>query len=238
MLQYRDITLVPFDSQSYLAVACDSSAGVGEKPGDCIQSDARLVAAMCLRVPLLELLCIGAQPVMIVDTLGNEMFPTGEQMIQGIKAELAASPFSDLPLNGSTEENFLTQSTSIGVTVIGKCSTLPSPQLKAGALLWLLGEPLVGAEVLEHLDSIVDYACVQELFSQPGVLDMLPVGSKGIQYEAGEMGKPHHLYVRFEDTEVDLVKSGGPSTSLLIAAEPEVDLSTVPQVRFLGRFVN
>ena len=36
-----------------------------------------ITAAFCLRVPLMELLCYGAEPIAVIDLIGNEYAPTG-----------------------------------------------------------------------------------------------------------------------------------------------------------------
>ncbi|MDN5951463.1 MAG: hypothetical protein L0H66_04375, partial [Loigolactobacillus coryniformis] len=102
MSQFRDLTLLPLSTTEQLVIACDSSAGIGAKQADMVSVPTEVMSAYCLRVPLLELLCFGAQPLMVIDTVGNEMQPTGKLVIAGLRQELAKADLAELPLNGST----------------------------------------------------------------------------------------------------------------------------------------
>lgn len=79
--QFRDLSLLPISATETLVIACDSSAGIGEKKADVVAVDPAITAAYSLRVPLLELTCFGAQPIAVVDTIGNEMVPTGKKSL-------------------------------------------------------------------------------------------------------------------------------------------------------------
>lgn len=71
-----------------LVIACDSTAGIGEKQQDIVEIDPAITAAYCLRVPLMELFCFGAEPIAVIDLIGNEYETTGRRMLKGIKKEL------------------------------------------------------------------------------------------------------------------------------------------------------
>lgn len=217
--KFRDLTILAFTSEKKLVIACDSSAAIGEKEHDQVAISAETVAAYCLRVPLLELLCFGAQPLCVVDLIGNEYAPTGRRMLQGIRDELDKAGLAELPVNGSTEENMTTTTSSIGVTLIGEVATdHPLPKIVSDAVLLQLGTPYVGNEVTENLAGIFSYDVVVKLREEAGVRDMLPVGSQGIRYEAENMAGNSGLQVTFDTTE-ELEKSAGPATVVLIAAD-------------------
>ncbi|WP_243686039.1 AIR synthase related protein [Lentilactobacillus rapi] len=126
--QFRDLSLVKLDAHNTLVIACDCSAGIGEKRFDEVLIDPAITAAYSVRVPLMELMCFGADPVTVVDTIGNELQPTGERIIWGIQQELKRAGLAGIPLNGSTEDNMQTQTTSIGVTVVAKLMRPMSPR--------------------------------------------------------------------------------------------------------------
>jgi len=65
--RFRD--LLVFEATGSLVIACDSIGGIGPKPADTIAADARTTAHFGVRVPLLEVLCAGARPIALVDTL-------------------------------------------------------------------------------------------------------------------------------------------------------------------------
>lgn len=230
---FRDLTILPFSADKNLVIACDSSAGIGEKEADAVQVDPGITAAFCLRVPLLELYCFGAKPICIVDLIGNEYQPTGAKMISGIKGEMARAGIPELPLNGSTEENMTTLTSSVGITVIGeRAAGQTMPVIDQDCDLLQLGEPYVGNEVVAHLETIFSYESVRQLRQEAGVLDMLPVGSKGVKYEANQMIQAGDQIAFL--TEEDLEKSAGPATVILLAvtkAASEKLLARYPELR-------
>lgn len=237
--KFRDLTILPISPEKNLVVACDSSAAIGEKKQDQVKISAEVMAAFCLRVPLMELLCFGAKPLCVVDLIGNEYEPTGKKMLQGIREELKKADFAHLPVNGSTEENMITASSSIGITLIGEIASAQAlPNISADASLLLLGTPYVGKEVAENLQKIFSYDTVKEIRREAGVLDMLPVGSKGIRYEAEMMCQSSGCHVQF-DTTADLEKSAGPATAVLIAvsaSKAETLLEKYKTLRKIGTF--
>lgn len=241
--KYRDLTLLEITSDVMLAIACDSSASIGRKNNDSVQIDPEVVAACCLRVPLFELLCVGAEPISIVDVIGNEYEPTGKRMIAGIKSEMKKAGLSELPLNGSTEENMVTTMSSLGITVTGKFNEkFVKPVIKATDYLFQLGSPYVGNEVIENLSTLCDYQDLYELKQEVSVVDLLPVGSKGIKYEGDLMAKENGLTLDFYEPEnSELKKSAGPSTVVLVAVSNEHKEEFIkkhPQLIELGQFKN
>lgn len=241
--QYRDLTLLEITSDIMLAIACDSSASIGRKEHDEVQINPEVVAACCLRVPLFELLCVGAEPISIIDVIGNEYEPTGRRMIAGIKSEMKKAGLSQLPLNGSTEENMTTTMSSLGITVTGQFEDkFIKPTIKSMDYLFQLGSPYVGNEVIENLSTLCDYQDLYELRQESSVVDLLPVGSKGIEYEGRLMAEENGLVIDFYEPEnLELKKSAGPSTVVLVAVLSEFKEEFIkkhPQLIELGQFKN
>lgn len=219
--RFRDLSVVPTSPTTALVIACDSSAGIGEKPLDAVQIDSAITAAYSLRVPLLELLCFGARPIAVVDTVGNEMVPTGRRVIQGLKRELTKAGFYDIPLNGSTEDNMPTRTTAIGVTVIGQINRkdIPTTSIDDSLIVYQLGTPYVGEAVKAHLATIFSYDQVRTIRATPAVVDMLPVGSKGIANELAQMAATHTAKISavVDLADSEFTQSAGPATVLLVA---------------------
>ncbi|MBO0452155.1 hypothetical protein IGK47_002055 [Enterococcus sp. AZ007] len=237
--EYRDLSILPFSNESSLVIACDSSAGIGKKEQDVVTIDPAITAAFCLRVPLMELFCYGAVPIAVVDLIGNEYNPTGKQMLDGIKAELAKAGLSHLPLNGSTEENMLTKTTSLGITVIAQASAKKeSFKMQEDCSLLQLGHPYVGEMVVKNQKNIFSYSLVKDIKKESGVLDMLPVGSKGIRYEAQLMAKNSEYHVIFsEEDGIDC--SAGPATVILLAVKKKAEadiLARYAEIKKIGEF--
>lgn len=236
---YRDLSILPISHEKWLVIACDSSAGIGEKESDEVRIDPAVTAAFCLRVPLMELLCFGATPIAVIDLIGNEREPTGARMLEGIKAELARAELSSISLNGSTEENIHTKTTSVGITVIGETLARKEPFIMQEACALLqLGRPYVGDMVVKNQDRIFSYPLVKKIKEEPGVLDMLPVGSKGIRYEATLMAENSDFQIEFlKEDELDC--SAGPATVLLAAVKKEAEaalLARYAELRKIGEF--
>lgn len=218
----RDLTLVALGQGRELVIACDSCGGIGLKPGDALQVDPFLTGRFTARVVLFEVMCAGAEVIGLTNAVCNEMEPTGRQILTGIQAELEAAHIDGLVLTGSTEENFATVSTAVGMTALGLASRrdLRVNTCKAGTWLVAVGEPKVGSEVLaSQPGEIPGYEVIRELLALEEVAEIVPVGSKGILYEARELAKNNGLTLVVNDkVKVNTVKSAGPCTVILVAA--------------------
>ncbi|WP_225362287.1 hypothetical protein [Secundilactobacillus silagei] len=217
MNSFRDLTLIDLPSGDSLVIACDVSAGIGAKKDDAVTSPINVVAAGSLRVVLLELICFGAKLLCVVDTLGNEMDPTGVQVIKALKAELASAGLSDVPINGSTEDNMATLTTSVGITAIAQNERV-ARKADGTVSVYQFGEPRVG---LTSLATLVSYDEVRRIRQRPEVIDMLPVGSKGIAYEVGQMAQTNQLlnYDREALADDYYSQSAGPATVILVGVK-------------------
>lgn len=226
MIRYGDLQLIP-NLKDYLIIACDSSGGIGNKDKDIVRIKPELAGFFAAFVPLVEVLATKGNIISIVDTLCVEMEPTGKRIISGIKEAMSSIDLDTNLLTGSTEDNIPTSTTGIGVTVIGSISKdmIDSKEVTAGNALVLVGLPKVGQEFLE--EEVIGNARetltleVMTLFNRENmILDMIPVGSKGIQYESGVLANRYSLSAKLDhNTEIDYMKSAGPSTCLLVAIE-------------------
>ena len=118
MKKFRDLIIL---DEMNLVLACDSAAGIGEKPCDEVFANIEMVSYYAAFVPIVELLCARSKPMVLVDTLCNEREPYGEKIIRGIKRAMSeAGMTSENAFTGSSEENFLTNMTGIGVTVLAR----------------------------------------------------------------------------------------------------------------------
>ena len=89
-----------------------------------------------------------------------------------------------------------------------------------GQLIACIGVPKVGAEVSLDDPETVDLLLLKTLLELDYVSDIIPVGSKGIGYEAGVLAATAGLKAAF-DTRLDLEKSAGPATCLLTSLWPD-----------------
>lgn len=221
--RYRDLIII-YEKDIAYVISCDSLGAIGNKDNDILKINEEMIGRTTIKVALSEALCVGAKPIVISDTLSVEMNPTGKQIIKGIKSELEENKLSDLFLTGSTEENFPTSMTGVGITVISraKISDLKIKKVKKDMYISLLGYPLVGNEVLNSKDvlQLKDYL---DISNSNEIIEAVPVGSKGIKYELSILEKLSGLRVNKSFPEhIDVLKSGGPSTCCLIVHEKKI----------------
>lgn len=245
--QVRDLSVVELFPGLLLVVACDSDGGIGPKPADTVKVSGYLLGRFGARVALMELITSGARPFLLVDTLSVEMDPTGREIIAGIRDELAsASLAGEVALNGSTEENVPVRATGMGVTVLGLCAAerFRPGGARPGDLAVCVGVPKSAPRDEVRLDdpAIMDLATAAALARLEAVHDMLPVGSRGVAYEASQMAAlAGLLFEPAPDPGVDLAKSGGPATCCLVAVEPaaldRVEAAAGKPCHVVGRFV-
>ena len=221
-IKHRDLTLTPLPSGT-LVVACDSCGAVGDKREDILKIPAYYTGRFTTRVALMEVLAFGAQPVTVVDTVCCEMEPTGREILRGVRDELEAAGIGPEVLNGSTEENFPTTMTALGVTVVGWTPTGPSvPPARSGDLVYCIGSPQVGEAVtLDHNDAIASYADLAALRALDGLRELVPTGSHGIRWEAEQLAAYNGLRFRPQPGLIlGLDQSTGPATCLVAVVDP------------------
>jgi hypothetical protein len=217
----RDLVIIPLGEGRNMALACDSCGGLGLKPGDVMSFDPYIVGKFTVRVTLLEVMASGARPIVISDGLCCEMNPTGEGILRGIKDEIAVCGLSGVMLTGSTEENFPTSMTGVGLTVLGiaEKGELRFGTGRPGDVALLAGTPAVGSGVDLSDDSC--YAKLARLLDCRGVAEIVPVGSKGIMYEANLLAELHGFSFTPKTCGVDLSASAGPATCIVAMCHPE-----------------
>ena len=222
----RDLTLLPVSPEEFLVIACDSCGGVGDKPADVVQVPPEITGYYTCRVALMEVLSVGAEIRLVIDTLAVEWIPTGERILAGIHQCLEAAGLEKtVALNGSTEENFPMTQTAMGITVIGGVSKegLINGVSRDGDWVVTIGSPKVGHEIQHPVDKeVVSLKDFITLRNTPGVNDILPVGSRGIAYEAQLLGDLNKLHIDWQNPlTVDIYKSAGPATCAVAAMTRE-----------------
>lgn len=220
----RDLTMVHISDDQELVIACDSCGAIGNKEMDIVKTTPEIVGYFTCRVPLAEVIAIGAEPITVINTLSVEMNDTGKGIIQGIKR--AISPLGlpeDIIVTGSTEENFPVCQTGIGVTIIGIINKdkWQKPITRSGYLAVVAGLPKVGQEVLDDEErTIISPRVIKELRKIEDVGEIVPVGSKGVIHEIKEIAKTNYISYKLNDKLlVDINKSAGPATCAVITID-------------------
>lgn len=228
----RDVLIFEFDRGRHIVVGCDSAGGVGPKPLDKVKVDGYTLGRFTARVALTEVLCTGAKPICLVNTVSVEPKPTGDQIVKGIKDEARRAGLDpSLAVTGSSEKNVPVEQTGLGVTVIG---TVLKDELKIGLsrrndAVVAIGTPCTGREVVsaEKKRKIADLDDVLRLLALNSIHDIIPVGSRGILHEARTIAEESHLRFELADRpKVDVKKSAGPAT-VILASLPSSELQNL-----------
>ncbi len=217
----RDVSILKLDKQKFLVIACDSAGGIGSKKGDQLQVPAEIIGKFTVRVPLMEVMAVGGDIINITDTLSVELKPTGEKIITGISEEIKTIGLNpEEIINGSTEENMLTTQTGIGVTVIGivNKSNLKLANSLKNDIIVAVGYPFFGDELLCNENLIADLEDMKAIKKLDFIHDIIPVGSKGIMYEANILASMSKLVLQLnKNININIEKSAGPATVLLLS---------------------
>lgn len=213
----RNVVAVPLGEKESLIISSDNSGAVGLKELDHVKVDYETVSYYSFRVAVMDCMAAGAEPVSIVlqNFCGDEQW---NQLVSGVKKGLEELGLSRIEITGSTESNFPMKQSAFGIVVIGKKDRQSHQCFKYSheIKLAVVGDPLVGQEVVEQAHEVVPLSLFEKLVSQKD-LAVWPVGSKGIRRELIKMiGEKPFTNIQLA-RHVDLDKSAGPSTCFLVA---------------------
>lgn len=223
----RDLTRIALTKEYSLIVAVDSDGGIGSLEGDTIKCDPYQLGRFAMRVPLLELLSCGAIPLAAFDMLTIPMKGAGEEIVRGVRDELKQAGLdSNFPLSGSTEDNVPTIMTGIGTTIIGlvhNADFRPGNSHYGDAIV-CAGIPKSAPDDTVLLDDkeMINQQDILNILQIEGIHEILPIGSKGIEYEAHQLAQLASVEFNLESNcAIDLKKSGGPSTCVIVSCIPQ-----------------
>lgn len=239
---YRDVDLVPLTEEKLLVIACDSCGAIGEKELDQVKISPYYVGQSTARVVIMEIMSVGANPVALTAAICNENQPTGEQILEGIREELVQAGFFHIPITISTEKNMMPQQTGLGISIVAICEkeALRIGKFKIGDIVYAVGVPKVGDEVVQDQGEIADCRVLRQILNIQGVRDIIPVGSQGIAGECKNLAR--YLggeFKSFSPLDINIEKSAGPCTSIVFTAPYEIDLQGKVEVPYfcVGRIV-
>lgn len=225
--KFRDLTVIPQPRGGFLVAACDSCGGVGPKSGDVLKTDGFTVGYTAASVVLMELIAAGAEPFFLADGLAVESDPTGREILRGIIRAAAEAGIPEEAVNGSTEENFPTLQTGLGITALGWTEKWPVHRSDPGDVLVLAGLPRWGQAVLESdRGDRLTLGLLKRIRSGEPFTDLigeiLPVGSRGVLAEAGDLAATAGCaFHPEEDLPEFLNGSGGPSSCAVLSVKPD-----------------
>ncbi|MBM7649545.1 hypothetical protein JOC78_002519 [Bacillus ectoiniformans] len=216
----RDVLTLPLSSEKEIIIAADNSGSIGMKKADQIQASYEIVGYYSFRVAAMECLAAGGEltAAVIHNFSGEEAW--GE-LCEGVRKAAMQLGFSELPITGSSETNFVMAQSATGMVVMGTRETGYYERVTDDLHFAVIGKPLCGSEVKEQQQSIAPLSLFIKLLKTKGVRSIMPVGSKGIYAELKSMTGQEHLRIEGIECELDLNKSAGPSTCFIIGYEPE-----------------
>ena len=209
-------------------VACDANAGVGLRPADHLRRPPEEAGYNAAKVALMEIIAAGAAPFLLVNTLCSPLDTYGQRVVDGIRRALGHAGQPDVPVTGSDESNMTTSWTGLGVTVVGHAppGRLMVGRARPGDLVLCLGMPRDGL-LRPYREGDPDIAGLTDVVSvaQTGLChELLPVGSRGVGFEAGQLATQAGLGLTLTvspTSKLRLDESAGASTCFLVACPPD-----------------
>lgn len=189
-----------------LVVTIDNAGSVGEKEYDKVYASYDIVSYYTLRNAIMENMTHNTiiKAFTFSNFCGDDAY---HKLVQGIEKILSELKM-DIPYVTSTESNFSMKESAFSVTVIGEKKEISDKRFNNYAVI---GIPLVGNEILKQKDDIITIDEFLYLLNHKNVSRVFTVGSKGINNRAIE-----YLGVRFHSISIDLNKSAGPSTCVIV----------------------
>jgi hypothetical protein len=212
----RDVSIIPFSSNEEIIVGTDNSGGIGTKEEDIVKVDDRITAYYSTRVAVMEVLAVKAKPfsVIIHNFSGDNVWDAYKK---GAETALKEAELEEVLITGSTESNFPLKQSALGITVLGKRSVVNNEKANECEYSYaVIGTPLTGDQVLENMEVVAPLSLFTKLCRHSSILDLIPVGSKGILEELKILTGNASLTEKNVECPIDILVSGGPSTCFLV----------------------
>ncbi|MBT2758191.1 ATP-binding protein [Mesobacillus foraminis] len=214
----RDVLQIPFSEEEMIVIASDNSGGVGQKDADAVSVPYEVVSYYSFRTAVMECIAAGANPfaAILQNFCGENAW---EALKAGIKKGLMELKIEDIEITGSTESNFALLQSAAGITVLGRKRKQEGGwglAYTSQSAIGIIGSPLVGNEVVEQETEVAPLALFYKIATMDGVVT-LPVGSKGILHELNQLFEHRCFQEKQVHTDLDLLKSSGPSTCFIVA---------------------
>lgn len=218
----RNAITIPFTKEETLVITTDNSGGIGMMEQDKVKVPYEVVSYYLFRVAIMECIAARATPISVVlhNFCGEEPW---DSLTSGVKKGLTELGLEDVGITGSTESNFPLHQSALSINVIGKKpnTSLETEFSTEDSTVALIGLPLVGDEVTHSPSEIAPLSVFKQIAELKHV-HVWPVGSKGILSEWKRFRKERAEQIS-SSAQVDVLKSGGPSTSFLVAYDKEME---------------
>lgn len=209
----RDPVILPLTADQELIITSDNSGAIGEKREDKVSTPNKIVGYYACRVAIMECLAVrGEVKAIVMQNFTND--EAWQDYKNGVEQVLNELNLKEIPITGSTESNFASLQSGLGLTIVGTRSKEKEQKpWTCNESYAVIGTPLVGEEVINRHEEIAPLWLFQHLCQLEEVKAVSTVGSKGIASAWKEWTKSEDKL----DCEIDLEKSSGPSTSFLTA---------------------
>jgi hypothetical protein len=217
----RDVSIIPSSSNEEIIVGTDNSGGIGTKEEDIVKVDDVITAYYSTRVAVMEVLAVKAKPfsVIIHNFSGDKVWKAYKQ---GTETALKEAELEEVQITGSTESNFPLKQSALGITVLGKRSVVKNERAREYECSYaVIGSPLTGDQVLENMELAAPLSLFTKCCRHSAILDLIPVGSKGILEELRVLTGDASLTGRNVECHLEILVSGGPSTCFLVKFRKE-----------------
>ncbi|MEH7382840.1 ATP-binding protein [Bacillus sp. JJ1533] len=219
----RDALVLPFSQEELLVVTSDNSGAIGTKEQDTVKVPYKTVSYYSFRVAVMECMVSGAYPISVIiqNFCGKEAW---DELVSGIQMGLSELHMENVPITGSTETNFSLTQSALGITVIGKKSSSNSVKQKnlQHQNVALIGLPLIGDQVVYESEEIAPLSLFKDISEIKDLL-IWPVGSKGVLHELERIFPELDRDKIMSSSNIDFLKSGGPSTSFIIVYPSQLE---------------
>lgn len=192
----------------------DNAGSIGLKENDTITAPYDVLSYLTFRNALMENLSKHTvlKAVLVSTFCGDEYFDQIQKGLDDIFDEINLT----VPVLYSSESNFEMKESALSVSVIGEKKPVVSKSFSNYAVV---GKPYIGDDVLTKSD-VISLSEFIELLGNEEVSKVIPIGSKGIKQRVFQS-----VGVDVESTEVDLYKSAGPSTCIVIEHSDKLTVS-------------
>ena len=228
----RDLTRIARPGAKDLLLAFDVIGGIGPLAADAVSATPEDVGYFGARVVMMELLSLGATPVLLADLITLSWGEGGERVVAGVQALLAEAGFPNVPVTGSAEENVSVAATGAGFVGVGEVDPqgIRYGRARPGDRIYLIGRPKSApAYSVRRGDlEIVRVRSFLDLMQDDLVHEALPLGSGGLIRELGELREQGLGAELVEGIPAGILDaSGGPATAVLLVCAPAWRPNTV-----------
>ncbi|MGR3765991.1 ATP-binding protein [Rossellomorea sp. NS-SX7] len=217
----RDVSIIPSSSNEEIIVGTDNSGGIGTKDEDVVKVGDVITAYYSTRVAVMEVLAVKANPFsVIIHNFSGDM--VWEAYKKGAETALKEAELEGVQITGSTESNFPLKQSALGITVLGKRPVVKNERAREYEYKYaVIGAPLTGNQVMEKKEMAAPLSLFTKCCRHSAILDLIPVGSKGILEELKVLTDDVSLTEKEIQCPLDILVSGGPSTCFLVKFREE-----------------